>query len=322
MKKLITASTVLALALSFGTFSVYAVDDLSALVYVTISDANGSLAMTQQQVAVTDIDSDGVLTINDALYCAHEASYEGGAEAGYASSQTEYGLSLDMLWGTANGGSYSYYVNNSSAMSLSDAIAEGDYINAYTYTDLTAWSDVYCYFDQNTVSTEENLEFSLTLSYCGYDANWNPVTLAVSDAVITVDGEATEFVTDENGKVTITLAAGDYVLSAASENQTLVPPVCKVSVASAQQDIVTDTELESESESISESVSEQISISESESASEEQSSESESTSVSSSENESVNTQPPADTGVYPPLAFGVLASAIITCAVASAKKRG
>lgn len=321
MKKLITASTVLALTLSLGTFSVSAAENLSASVFVTISDANGSLAMVQQQVAVTDIDSDGALTISDALYCAHEASYEGGAAAGFATSQTEYGLSLDMLWGTANGGSYGYYVNNSSAMSLSDAIAEGDYINAYVYTDLTAWSDVYCYFDQNTVSTEEDLEFSLTLSYCGYDANWNPVTLAVSGAAITVDGEATEFVTDENGKATITLAtAGDYVLSAVSETQTLVPPVCKVSVAATQQDIVTDTELESES--ISESVSEQTSSSESESTSEEQSSVSESSSASQSESESVNTQPPADTGVYPPLAFGVLAAAVITCAVASAKKRG
>ncbi len=322
MKKLITA-TALALTLSLGTFSVSAADDLSASVYVTISDANGSLAIAQQQVAVTDIDSDGVLTINDALYCAHEASYEGGASAGYASSQSDYGMSLDMLWGTANGGSYGYYVNNSNAMSLSDAIAEGDYINAYAYTDLTAWSDVYCYFDQNTVSTEENLEFSLSLSYCGYDANWNPVTLTVSNAVITVDGEATEFVTDENGKATITLAtAGDYVLSAVSENQTLVPPVCNVSVAATQQDIVPDTELESESESISESVSEQTSTSESESASEEQSSVSESSSASQIESESMDTQPPADTGVYPPLAFGVLAAAIITCAVASAKKRG
>ena len=290
MKKLITASTVLALTLSLGTFSVSAADDLSASVYITISDANGSLAIAQQQVAVTDIDSDGTLTISDALYCAHEASYEGGASAGFATSQTEYGLSLDMLWGTANSGSYGYYVNNTSAMSLNDAISEGDYINAYVYTDLTAWSDVYCYFDRNTVSTEENLEFSLTLSYCGYDANWNPVTLAVSGATITVDGETTEFVTDENGKATITLAAaGDYVLSAVSETQTLVPPVCKVSVAATQHDIETEPE---------------------------------SSSASQSESESVNTQLPADTGVYPPLVFGVLAAAVITCTVASAKKRG
>ena len=54
-----------------------------ATVYVTI--ANGSLVMTQEAINVTDADGDGTLTINDALFLAHEAGFSGGAAAGYAS---------------------------------------------------------------------------------------------------------------------------------------------------------------------------------------------------------------------------------------------
>lgn len=47
------------------------------------------------------------------------------------------------LWGTENGGSYGYYVNNVSTWSLTDPVDEGDYVNAFVYTDLTTWFDTY-----------------------------------------------------------------------------------------------------------------------------------------------------------------------------------
>ena len=53
----------------------------------------------------------------------------------------------------------------------------------------------------------------------------------MADAVIVVNGEKTDFRTDENGSVTLHLAAGSYVISAVSDAQVLVPPVCQVSVA-------------------------------------------------------------------------------------------
>ena len=63
-------------------------------VFVTIADENGKLALARVAVTVSDIDADGAITINDALYAAHETFYEGGAEAGYASYTGDYGLSL------------------------------------------------------------------------------------------------------------------------------------------------------------------------------------------------------------------------------------
>lgn len=202
----------------------------SADVHVTIAD-KGKLVLTQEEVEVTDVDKDGALTINDALYAAHEEYYKGGAAAGYASANGQWGLSITKLWGDTNG-SFGYWVNNVSANGLADPVKDGDYINAFIYKDGTYWSDTYCWFDKNTINAKIGEKITLTLSAAGYDANWNPVTSSVSGAAITINGEATDYSTDENGKVTIKFdKEGAYVISAVSESQTLVPPVCKVKVA-------------------------------------------------------------------------------------------
>lgn len=206
----------------------------TADVKVTISDDKGELVLIQKDVTVSDIDKDGELTINDALYIAHEENFEGGAAAGYGSGETAYGLSLNKLWGVANGGSYGYYVNNGSAWSLADIVNDGDYINAFVYTDLSTWSDTYCYFDYMAMDIKETDEVKLQLLSAGYDAEWNPIAVPVADAVITINGEATEYKTDAEGYVSFSLEAGEYVISAKSETQILVPAACKISVADVE----------------------------------------------------------------------------------------
>lgn len=228
MKKILSLAAALLVA---GTCSVSALA-ADPTVYVTIADANGDLALVQEAITVTDTDADGALTINDALYAAHEAKYEGGAAAGYGSGMTDYGISMNKLWGTENGGSYGYYLNNASAWSLTDPVADGDYINAFVYTDLTAWSDTFCFFDVHSVDSVSGNDVTLTLFAAGYDENYNPITVPVADAVITIDGEETEYKTDADGKVTVTFTnAGEYLISAVSESQNLVPPVCEVNVS-------------------------------------------------------------------------------------------
>lgn len=200
-------------------------------VYVTIADGQGQLVMVNAAIDVTDVDADGALTINDALYAAHEAAYEGDAEAGYAAADAGYGLSISKLWGEENGGSYGYYLNDVSAYSLLDPVADGDYLNAFVYTDLEAWSDVYCAFDCRTVEMEAGAEVGLTLNMMTFDENWNPVSLPVEGAIITIDGEDSEVVTDAEGKAQFTIeAAGEYLISARSDSAILVPPVCIVTV--------------------------------------------------------------------------------------------
>lgn len=207
----------------------------SIRVHVTLCGENGALVMVQEEVAVTDIDSDGVITINDALYAAHEAKYTGGAQAGYAFAQTQYGAGVTKLWGAESGSGYGYYVNNNAAISLTDKISSGDYISAFVYTDTVNFSDTYCYFDVQTLDAEAGEAFTLTLSAASFDENWNPVSVPVKGASILIDGQKSAYVTDENGKAALTLDnAKTYVISASSDTQSLVPPAAVVRIAPTQ----------------------------------------------------------------------------------------
>ena len=202
----------------------------SAQVFVSLTDDTGALVLAYQPVTVTDADGDGVLTICDALAAAHTENHPDGAAA-FVTEETEFGRSLIRLWGVENGGSYGYYLNHASAWSLLDSVKTGDHVKAYVYTDLTAWSDTYCYFDVDAVEAEPATEVPLTLYAASFDAEYNPVALPVEGAVITVNGQPTERLTDAEGKVVITCAeAGEYLISASSENMTLVAPICVVNV--------------------------------------------------------------------------------------------
>ncbi len=225
MKKFLSVLLALAMLVSLAAFA-----EEAPTVYVSISDDTGALVLAYAPVTLTDADGDGALTICDVLMLAHAAYHPDGADA-FLAEDTEWGLSMYKLWGVENGGSYGYCLNDASAWSLVDPIQAGDHVKAYVYTDLTAWSDTYASFAAPVASAAVNAEVALTLSAAGYDEAWNPVTLAVSGAVITVNGEKTEVVTDENGNALLTFAkAGVYTVSAVSDTMTLVPPVCIVTV--------------------------------------------------------------------------------------------
>lgn len=238
MKKIITLT--LALLLIFGCISIIAIADevpLSADIYVTVAD-KGNLVVTQEKITVTDKDNDGKLNIDEALFALHEAKYTGGAAAGYATQTTQWGLGIVKLWGDESG-NYGYYVNNASAWGLADEVKAGDSLNAFVYKDGQGYSDTYCWFDKTDVSAEGSAEISLVLKGAGYDANWNPIEVPLENAVITLNGEKTEFKTDKDGKVTVTVNnAGSYVISAVSEDAVLVPPVCKLTVTA--KEVITD----------------------------------------------------------------------------------
>lgn len=229
MKKLF--SVMLAFLMIMGCMSITSfADDVSATVYVSISN-KGQLVAAQTKVTVTDVDGDNALTVNDALYAAHEAVYSGGAKEGYGYyTHKDYGLSIGKLWGDTSG-NFGYYINNTSCWSLADPVRNGDYLNAFVYSDSKNYSDKYCFFDSFTVTADANSDIELTLSSTGYDANWNPVTLSVVNAEITVDGKTTGVKTDANGKATIQIrGAGNHIISAVSESETLVPPVCTAQI--------------------------------------------------------------------------------------------
>lgn len=231
MKKIL--STLLALAM-LVPITAFAED--APTVYVSISDDTGALVVAYAPVTVNDADGDGALTICDALIAVHAAYHPDGAAA-FLAEATEWGLSMYKLWNVENGGSYGYMLNDASPMSLLDLVKDGDHIKAYAFTDLTNFSDTYAYFTApvatgaRLAATTVDAEVALTLSAAAYDANWNPITVPVAGAVLTVNGEKTGVVTDENGNALLTFAAaGVYTVSAVSETMTLVPPVCIVTV--------------------------------------------------------------------------------------------
>ncbi|MBQ9849864.1 MAG: hypothetical protein IJO36_04105 [Clostridia bacterium] len=229
MKK--TLAVILAFIMIAGCMSSLAFAEETPTVFVTIAN-KGAFATAQIEVAVTDIDGDDKLTVNDALYAAHEASYSGGASSGYGYyTHKDYGLSLGKLWGDTSG-NFGYYINDKSCWGLADEVKDGDYVSAFVYSDGKYYSDKYSFFTVRNISVKANSDIELTLCCAGYDANWNPVTLPVANAEITVDGKATGVKTDANGKATIQLSSsGEYLISAVSDSETLVPPVCVAQVS-------------------------------------------------------------------------------------------
>ena len=69
----------------------------------------------------------------------------------------------------------------------------------------------------------------LTLTAAAFDENFAPITVPVAGATLVIDGEATEIVTDAQGKARLTiLEDGSYLISANHPEMNLVDPVCLI----------------------------------------------------------------------------------------------
>ena len=249
MKKIV--SLLLALVILGGCFSlcVYADNKATADVYVTLSDNTGKIILAQEKITVVDKNDDSKFDIDEVLFAAHEAKYEGGADAGYASSMSIYGLGATKIWGDSSG-NFGYYVNDKMASGLSDEVKAGDYVNAYInqkmeFDPVTYEMDADCYsfFDKKNISATPGQSITVTLTVVQFDAEWSPVNNPAANAAITINGEDTQFKTDANGKVTFSIdEEGEYLISAKSEDPMLVPPVLKVTVKKAEAAVTsTDT---------------------------------------------------------------------------------
>ena len=238
MKKIFAVLLVMVLVLSMGVVCAHAVD--SAKVYVTVADDKGELAAAAEELTVIDVNNDDKLTVYDVIYCAHEAFYEGGAAAGFATEVTQWGLSITKMWGVSNGGSYGYMINNVMASGMDDPVKADDYVAMYVFTEPVKLLDKYSYFDRYKEDVEAG-EVTLTLTKLDFDKDWNTLQLPVEGATITVDGEAIDAQTDADGKVTFTLDVnGKHLVSAKAEGQVLVPPVYVATVTGGKDPATPD----------------------------------------------------------------------------------
>lgn len=222
MKKRILA-LVLVLALCAGLLVMpVGAAEPEAVAYLTISVA-GKLQLTRYPVTLTDENENGKLDIDDVLQVGH-AIY-GDDTYSYASARGDYGLSITKLWGDTSG-AFGYCVNTTVPMSLEEEVKAGDDVYAYVYQDKTGYTDAFSYFNERHISVTAGDTVTLTLSKLGYGENWETISTPIANAAITIDGEETDYVTDENGKVTMKLnAPGLYVISANVTGTVLVPPV-------------------------------------------------------------------------------------------------
>ena len=237
MKKLTSFLLTLCMILSIAPASVFAdtTEFNSINVNVTIAQNGQFVTGNDKKIAyipieVADRNKDDKYDIDEVLYATHEAYYEGGAASGYASAETDYGLSLAKLWGDESG-SFGYYVNNSSAWSLGDAVKDGDHVYAFIYQDTTGWSDEYSFFESDAATINYGDSLTLKLQKNGYDEDYNTVISAVQNATVTVNGSVTSYQTNEDGEVELHFSkSGTYIVSAVPEYGYLVPPVCIVTV--------------------------------------------------------------------------------------------
>ena len=232
MKKLGIILLTAAAAVQAAAFSA-AAEDGQISVRVTIGK-EGTLVLPCETVTVKDYDSDGSYTIDEVLKATHEQFYKGDG-TGYEAQNTDWGLSVRTLWGVTNGGSFGYAVNDVMSMSLSDKVKDGDYLSAYSFQDVTGFTDHYAYFDVHELKdAKQGDTVTLKLTEIAYKPDWTTELKPVPNAVITLDGQDTEFKTDENGSVSVKLdKAGEQIISFKADHP-LSPAAVRATVAAAE----------------------------------------------------------------------------------------
>ena len=156
----------------------------------TMPDLEGENVIIKTPVGVTDVDGDGLLTVNDALDLA------GDAIRAPSDTSNVYVYVVPDLDGVLGG------LGQKGTERITDRAS------AYIYKEAS-------YFDRSSLTVDPGMAFTLTLRHTGFDADRNLVTTPVANAVITIDGAESGFVTDDEGRVTVTLdKPGTAVLSA------------------------------------------------------------------------------------------------------------
>lgn len=207
-----------------------AADD--ATVYFTVSN-QGVLAQTSDgqaaielPVTVKDVNSDGILTYDEALVALHAKYCPEGYEISAGFVQKFWNVTTDPK------GSY-YFLKNNEALSMgvddkSSTVAQDDQLYACVFKDEAKWSDVICYFDSRALTAEAykditlNLQGSSSMAVGGYKAG----SVAGAQVGVWKDGTLTAIknaVTDSKGNVKVSFEEpGTYIVSASGSIETQI----------------------------------------------------------------------------------------------------
>jgi len=242
-KKLL--SLLLCFVMLFGIFTPTAfADDATITVYVTLSQYGKILTLEDgEHLACVPVYIEEENPNLDTVFKEFHTLYHPDGEDAYASYEGEYGTAISKLWNDTSE-FFGYQVNggSESVYGLSHTVKDGDYVDVCIYKNKYPDTESYTKFDAYTKSEEIGEEISLYLSEAGYDENWNTVFSPCADAEITINGECTDFSTDENGKVVLSFEEeGNYIISASKEKTVkdasvaaICAPVCIINITPAR----------------------------------------------------------------------------------------
>ncbi len=169
-------------------------------------------AAVELPVTVTDVNSDGILTFDEALVALHEAY----CPDGYALQQ---GGTVTKLWGVETYAT-SFFKNGEELTKMVDyktsTVEDNDQLYAVVMTDKTDRADCFTWFDKTDVTVKAGESFRLTLTGKSDDyARSGAARIPVGTWEKGVFTQIGNTCTDYNGNVTLTFSkAGIYIVTA------------------------------------------------------------------------------------------------------------
>ena len=205
-KSAILMTALAAMALPFSAFSVSAAEETAKIhIKITLSET-----VVDSDITVKDTNNDGKLTVEDALYTAHEQFYPGGAAAGYSD---------ELIWGKPCSGGYSLI--NPDEYPLEDRpynerteIRDGDTLdwgmhcyNTDSYSFILDAEEAYR--DGEPIAQGTKIIF-----YGVHNTMTDNGTEPVEGIELLIDGQKSGIKTDANGTAAFTLdKLGTYTIS-------------------------------------------------------------------------------------------------------------
>ena len=220
-----------------------------ATVHMTIG-IRGSLAkakdgsvMAEREVTVKDLNSDGILTYDEALTAVHDQYYEGGSTGYETGTAEDTGISyIEKFWGISED-AYGWWKDDEQCTDLQETIHAGDELIAFVYKDTEKRSDGYTKFAKAAytipVGTSKHLdcykaayedildEYQFSLFRGGklmvYDSNFQPLPEDEYTVTMKDSGPVSYWINIQK--------MGIYYLAVESgEKENIVPSAVKVTV--------------------------------------------------------------------------------------------
>ncbi len=184
-----------------------------------LAKAKDGSAMAYKEVTVTDADSNGRITVDEALKATHELYYTDGKNGYETYTSPEYGMSVTKLWGVSTDNTL-FFVNGKGISTGvgDDEVKSGDSLYASVNADNTNYADWYTYFDETGKTVCQDEEITINLKGFQGMSGGTADNVAGVKVGIWKDGkfqQKGDAVTDSDGNAKVSFSeTGTYVVTA------------------------------------------------------------------------------------------------------------